>query len=123
MALLVTGSPGVGKTTLLLKVGEYLCTAHPAVAMDGFITTELRGSGGRVGFNVVTLDKRVTAPLARIGEHQGPRVGRYVVDLSSFENVAIPVLERIRAGLAKLLPQPCTSLTRLGKWSCSPLAS
>ena len=48
--LLLTGPPGVGKTTLILRALSGL----PPVA-SGFITRELRQAGERVGFAVETL--------------------------------------------------------------------
>jgi nucleoside-triphosphatase len=64
--------------------------SHPAA---GFYTEEVRnsGAGGRLGFDVVALDGR-RGPLARVGP-PGPRVGKYAVDLSSFENVGVRAVE------------------------------
>lgn len=62
---LVTGSPGVGKTTLIARVLENLRTSNPNLKIQGFFTREIRQEGERVGFEVVTLDGR-TAPLASI---------------------------------------------------------
>ncbi|KVE09740.1 Nucleoside-triphosphatase, THEP1 type, partial [Cynara cardunculus var. scolymus] len=58
---LVTGSPGVGKTTLIARVLETLRISNPNLKIQG----EIRQGGERVGFEVVTLDGR-TAPLASI---------------------------------------------------------
>ncbi|RLN19664.1 cancer-related nucleoside-triphosphatase isoform X2 [Panicum miliaceum] len=61
--LLVTGPPGVGKTTLVMRVFETLRASHPNLTIRGFYTREVRESGERVGFEVVTLDGR-SGPLA-----------------------------------------------------------
>lgn len=45
--------PGVGKTTLVKKVCEALVSAR--VTVNGFYTEEVRESGRRVGFDVVTV--------------------------------------------------------------------
>ncbi len=65
----------------------------------GFYTEELRSSkgGGRLGFDVVTLDGR-RGPLARVGR-PGPQVGKYAVDLSSFQDIGVRAVE---AGLREL---------------------
>ncbi|KAJ9540845.1 hypothetical protein OSB04_027351 [Centaurea solstitialis] len=95
---LVTGSPGVGKTTLIARVLETLRISNPNLKIQGFFTREIRQGGERVGFEVVTLDAR-TAPLASIHTSSSaesirwPTVGRYKVDVASFESLALPELQ------------------------------
>ncbi len=43
--LLITGLPGIGKTTLIKKLSEELKVLHPA----GFYTEEIREEGQRKG--------------------------------------------------------------------------
>ncbi|XP_078540679.1 cancer-related nucleoside-triphosphatase [Lissotriton helveticus] len=92
--------PGVGKTTLVQKTVEALKST--GIPIDGFYTEEVRQSGKRVGFDVVTLSgKRGT--LSRVGSSSRSgrmecRVGQYVVDLSSFEDLALPVLRNVKTG-------------------------
>jgi Cdc6-like AAA superfamily ATPase len=50
--LLITGLPGVGKTTLIRKLSEELKDLHPA----GFYTQEIREEGVRKGFELISLD-------------------------------------------------------------------
>ncbi|KAI8536804.1 hypothetical protein RHMOL_Rhmol10G0285400 [Rhododendron molle] len=94
---LVTGSPGVGKTTLIIKVLECLKTSHPNLKVQGFYTREIREGSERVGFEVVTLDGR-RGPLASTTNSSSesfrwPTVGKYKVDLASFESLALPELQ------------------------------
>ncbi|KAL8194078.1 hypothetical protein R6Q57_026320 [Mikania cordata] len=89
---LVTGSPGVGKTTLIARILEALKSSNPNLKIQGFFTRNIRGGGERVGFEVVTLDGR-TAPLASINSIRWPTVGRYRVDIASFESLALPELQ------------------------------
>ncbi|XP_056148340.1 cancer-related nucleoside-triphosphatase [Lampris incognitus] len=91
----LTGPPGVGKTTLVQKVCEALVSS--GVGVEGFYTEEVRDGGRRVGFDVVTMAGE-RGHLSRVrntaGMAQGRReytVGQYVVDLSSFENTALPL--------------------------------
>ncbi|PWA95117.1 hypothetical protein CTI12_AA053010 [Artemisia annua] len=94
---LVTGSPGVGKTTLVSRIVETLKISNPNLRIQGFFTREVRQGGERVGFEVVTLDGR-TAPLASINTSsvesiRWPTVGRYKVDVASFESLGLPELQ------------------------------
>lgn len=88
--LLLTGRPGVGKTTLIRRVAEALGTRA-----GGFFTEELRGPGGRKGFRLVTLDGQ-EAVMAHVALRGGgrPQVGRYGVDVGAVERVGVPALRR-----------------------------
>ena len=80
MRIAISGPPGVGKTTLALKVVEAV-KAHGS-AVGGFVTLEVREKGARIGFDVLSLKDGRRVQLARIGEGE-PRVGKYVVDLGA----------------------------------------
>ncbi len=95
--ILLTGRPGVGKTTVIRRALELIGPVEAA----GFYTEEVRAKGRRVGFDVVTLDGRRGA-LARAGGG-GPRVGRYGVDVDCFERLGVAALESGLAGGAELL--------------------
>ncbi len=105
MRILLSGPPGCGKTTAILRTLGLL--SHPAA---GFYTEEVRssGAGGRLGFDVVALDGR-RGSLARVGR-PGPRVGKYAVDLPSFENVGV---RAVAAGLRE--PHHLLVIDELGK--------
>jgi nucleoside-triphosphatase len=85
--VLLSGRPGCGKTTIV----EAVLAALPLGAAAGFITREIRERGVRRGFAIRTLDGR-TAVLASVGLPEGPRVGRYRVDVRALEAVAVPAL-------------------------------
>jgi nucleoside-triphosphatase len=91
MNILLTGKPGVGKSTIIQKVLESIGTEHAA----GFWTMEIRIDGRRVGFSMQTVDG-VVGSLAHINNKTGPRVGRYGVSVEHIDEVAIPSLERAR---------------------------
>src|SRR5438270_2405121 len=87
-ALLLTGVPGVGKTTVLRRVKDRLAGRQ----LRGFLTDEIRSSrGDRLGFRIETLDGR-TARLAGVGLRSTDRVGRYGVDVGALDAVAVPAL-------------------------------
>lgn len=50
--ILITGSPCIGKTTLIQKLSERL----GKVSAHGFFTSEIRGQGKRQGFELISLD-------------------------------------------------------------------
>ncbi len=79
-AILITGNPGVGKTTCIREIAQSLEKLHPA----GFYTRELRASGIRIGFEIVGLDGRQRL-LAHTGISGRYRVGKYFVDVEGFE--------------------------------------
>ena len=81
--LLLTGSPGVGKTTALRRV----VGALGIEPLRGFYTEEIRAGGTRQGFRLVTLDGEqcVIADVRRPGP---PRVGKYGVDVAAIDAVA-----------------------------------
>jgi len=66
------------------------------LSAGGFYTEELRDRGVRQGFRIITLDGD-EATLAHVGIQSSHRVGKYGVDLSGMDNVAVPsVREAIR---------------------------
>uniref|UniRef100_A0A131XH92 AAA+ ATPase domain-containing protein n=1 Tax=Hyalomma excavatum TaxID=257692 RepID=A0A131XH92_9ACAR len=93
--IVLTGSPGVGKTTIVKNAVKAL--ADQGIAVSGFYTTELREDGNRVGFDVVTIDGK-RAPLARLREMcpggKGPFVGKYCVTVQAFESIALDSLKK-----------------------------
>jgi nucleoside-triphosphatase len=93
-ALLLTGRPGVGKTTIIKAVATSL-----GVRAGGFYTEEIREHGRRTGFRLVTLDGR-WGILASVNGSGPYRVGRYRVHLDDLERVGVGALQQ-----AVALPQ------------------
>jgi nucleoside-triphosphatase len=90
--ILLTGRPGCGKTTLVKRVmADFVAPA------GGFYTEEVRQSGQRVGFEMVTLAGQ-EALLAHVDFKTPQRVGKYGVDLSALQTVGVVALrEAMRA--------------------------
>ncbi len=80
--ILLTGSPGVGKTTLVRRVLEGI-----DARVGGFYTEEIREQGKRVGFSIRTFDGR-TGVLAHVNQKGPHRVGRYGVNIEDLETIA-----------------------------------
>lgn len=92
----LTGRPGVGKTTALVKVVELV--RRDGFKPAGFYTVETRELGVRTGFEIVDVATGERAVLASTKEFKGPRVGRYAVNVAGLESLAVG---SVRRGLAE----------------------
>jgi len=102
--ILLTGRPGVGKTTVIRRLADLL----PSRAIAGFCTGEIREAGQRQGFDATTFSGS-SGVLAHVGLKSRQRVGRYGVDVAAFERLVLPELAR-----------PCDLLLidEIGKMEC-----
>ena len=92
MKILITGPPGVGKTTLCKKIAENL--KEKSSKIEGFYTEEVRDDRGvRKGFDIVSIKNvDLRKPLALADAPpvvKGPKVGKYTVMVQDFESVAL----------------------------------
>lgn len=90
LRILITGLPGSGKSTVLLKVVEKFKAV--GLRVGGFVTPDVRVSGRRIAFKVVDLYSKKEAILANLRLEIGPSVGPYRVDIPAFEGIALPAL-------------------------------
>ncbi len=79
--LLITGLPGVGKTTLIKKLSEALESFHPV----GFYTEEIIEGGERKGFELISLEGK-KAHLSHKEIKSPYHVGQYKVDIKGFQD-------------------------------------
>ena len=82
--LILTGRPGIGKTTIIKAV-----IARLGDRAGGFYTEEILGPGGRKGFRLFTLDGQ-SAVIAHIDFKSRSQVGRY--------NVKVETIDQLGAG-------------------------
>jgi nucleoside-triphosphatase len=85
---LLTGRPGVGKTTLIRSILRSL-----NIRAGGFLTEEIREAGRRVGFRLRDLQggEGLLAHVSFSGPH---RVGKYGVRIETMEEIGIPALKK-----------------------------
>ncbi len=103
--LLITGAPGVGKTTVIRRAADGLKEER----LRGFYTEEIREKGERCGFRLVGFDGE-THVIAHADFAKGRRVGKYGVD--------VPVLDE---AAALLRPDPNARaylVDEIGKMEC-----
>jgi nucleoside-triphosphatase len=81
--LLITGVPGIGKTTVIRRAAEGL--KHKG--LRGFYTEEIRKDGERRGFRLVNFDG-TTQIIAHVDFRKRHRVGRYGVDAAVLDDAA-----------------------------------
>ncbi len=88
--ILITGLPGVGKTTLVLRIAEAVRESKPV----GFYTTEIRDRGIRQGFEMCSFSGE-RGILSHVNIRSPYRVGKYGVDVEGFAEFlrAIPFFQ------------------------------
>jgi nucleoside-triphosphatase len=86
--ILLTGLPRCGKTTAVMKIIANLDSGKIA----GFYTKEIRIGGVRKGFSWNRLDG-TTGTLAHADIKGSFRVGKYGVDVASFEKSVVSTLD------------------------------
>jgi nucleoside-triphosphatase len=92
---LLTGPPGVGKSTVVSRVILQLKSA--GVIVGGCSTAEKKVKGARVGFEVLNLTDGTRGELASLTSGLGPRVGRYRVNLTDLSVVGAAGLSKAAA--------------------------
>ena len=83
--LFITGSPGTGKTSVLLKAIQVLKAR--GYSIGGMTSREVRTSGARAGFEISDLSSGRTGWLAHANKKSGPRIGKYRVNIEDLDNI------------------------------------
>lgn len=90
MNILITGRPGVGKTTLLVWIQKKV-EVHGS-SIGGVYCPEIREGNRRTGFKIIDIATGNKGVLASING-RGPLVGKYHVNLDDLENIGISAIE------------------------------
>lgn len=89
--IFVTGSPGCGKTSLVIEIIKEL-----NLDAGGFYTAEIREGGIRKGFKITTLDGK-EGILAHQNIKSPHKVNKYKVNLKDLEEVGVKsILETLK---------------------------
>ena len=92
--LLLTGRPGVGKTTVVRRLVARLT---PSLRVGGFVTEEIRQEGERAGFRALVLGDGGGERVIAHREIEGaPRVASYGVNLDAVTGLAEDALDPAR---------------------------
>ena len=89
--LLLTGTPGVGKTTVLTKTVNAL--KEKDYCVGGMISREVRENGVRVGFEILDLNSGKSGWLAHVNQKSGPHVGKYRVNMEDLNFIGAKAIE------------------------------
>ena len=103
--ILFTGPPRCGKSTLILKIVQKI-----DIPATGFFTREILEKGRRVGFSITTLDHK-KGVLAHERIKSRWRVGKYGVNLSDIDRIAVP-------SMMPLISDELIVIDEIGKMEC-----
>jgi nucleoside-triphosphatase len=92
--LLVTGAPGVGKSTALDEAASRL--REHGYEVGGLVSPEMRDAKGRTGFRIVDLATGQDAVMAHVDRDEGPSVGKYRVDVDAVDRITEQALTAAR---------------------------
>jgi nucleoside-triphosphatase len=91
--IVLTGPPGAGKTTAVIRVASAL--KEKGVKVGGIVSRELRTNNMRIGFEFIDLTTNDRKGLASISGN-GPKVGKYFVNVAGCRFAAERLTDAVR---------------------------
>lgn len=91
---ILTGEPGIGKTTVIQRTVSQL--RGDGITVAGIIAPERRSEGGRTGFDIASLDGSIVRQMASRDWTEEPKIGAYGVDVQAIDTVTESVLPPAR---------------------------
>ncbi|MCC7564406.1 MAG: NTPase [Methanobacterium sp.] len=91
MNILITGPPGAGKTTILEEIKNRI--RDRGYSVGGISCPEIREKGIRTGFYITDLSSGLTGVLASIYNNNGPKIGKYGVNVDDIREIGIKALK------------------------------
>ena len=93
--VLLTGPPGVGKTSVLLRSVNGL--RKGTYRIGGMISHDVREGGIRVGFEIMDFSTGQRGWLAHINQPNGPKISKYRVNLTDLDAIGVnSILDAVR---------------------------
>ena len=93
--LLITGRPGVGKTTLLKEIISGLLKKK--FRLDGFYTEEIRKNQKRVGFRIMNIQGQEEGILSHRRLTSRYRIEKYRVDVSKMDEIVEKISRSLKS--------------------------
>ena len=87
---LITGDPGIGKTTVILRLVNII--KAQGYTVGGVLSKEIIKNGERIGFDLIDISSNRKGILASIDIKVGPRIGKYRVNLIDLKEIGTKAL-------------------------------
>jgi len=95
LKIAITGPPGSGKTTAVLKIADYL--RKKGFTVGGMVTKEIRASKHREGFKIIDImtgEEKIFAHVKYYREkYPNYVVGKYGVNIEALDDLGIRAIE------------------------------
>jgi nucleoside-triphosphatase len=89
-AIMITGIPGIGKTTLISNVIEIV--KERGYIVGGMVTQEIRDKQKRLGFEILDIHTGKRGILAHTNLKKGSKIGKYIVNVKDLDEVGVAAI-------------------------------